>query len=527
MSDHVTLLQRAGEARDDWIDREPHPGPPPHDHGHTFLPAALLSGRRPSRFSALHLLVITDVIAFGGAFLLAQLLASEIVGHSVTFGSQGGIVFLATLPALILVVTLNNLYSRNEERPDHSVVDDFGRMFNAVTAGVLLFVVVSWIALGSSVGIDGILVLWGLTLAALLVTRVAARTVINRRLGFVQNVVIVGAGDVGQLVATKMIGRPGSRLNLVGFVDDDPRPLQDGLEHVALLGSTERLPALIELLDVDRVMIAFSRATNAQMVSLIRGLKDYDVQVDIVPRLFDSFGTRASLHMVEGLPLVGLPALRLSRPALAVKRSMDVIVSGAALLTLSPLLLLVGLLVRRDSPGPVFYRHMRVGQDGEMVGVFKFRTMHAEFCRGAGYGGDRAETAFSALMADPDLRQEFETNFKLARDPRVTRIGAFLRRTSIDELPQLLNVLRGDLSLVGPRPVTTEELPRYGGESTTLLNAKPGLTGFWQISGRSDTSYEERVRLDLAYVTSWSLKSDLSILVKTFRKVFLHRHGAF
>ena len=130
-------------------------------------------------------------------------------------------------------------------------------------------------------------------------------------------------------------------------------------------------------------------------------------------------------------------------------------------------------------------------------------------------------------MSDPDLREEFETNFKLEKDPRVTRVGAFLRRTSIDELPQLLNVLRGDLSLVGPRPVTNEELPRYGGESTTLLNVKPGLTGFWQVSGRSETTYDERVRLDLAYVTGWSLKGDISILVKTFRKVFLHRQGAF
>jgi lipopolysaccharide/colanic/teichoic acid biosynthesis glycosyltransferase len=161
------------------------------------------------------------------------------------------------------------------------------------------------------------------------------------------------------------------------------------------------------------------------------------------------------------------------------------------------------------------------------VGVFKFRTMYQEFCRGPGYGGDRAEAAFAALMADPALREEFETNFKLERDPRVTKVGAFLRKTSIDELPQLLNVLRGELSLVGPRPVTEEELPRYGGESTTLLDVKPGLTGFWQISGRSATSYDERVRLDLAYVTGWSIKSDIAILVKSFQKVFLHRQGAF
>jgi exopolysaccharide biosynthesis polyprenyl glycosylphosphotransferase len=477
--------------------------------------------------SAIHLLVLTDVLALGATFLAARILSDGIAGAGVTFGTGGGLVFLATLPAWILILTLNNLYGRNEERAEHSVVDDLGAIFNSITAGVWGFVITSWIVLGGVVHISGALLLWALALALVLFGRVAARTVISRRLNFVQNVVIVGAGDVGQLVAGKLIGRQGSRLNLVGFVDDDPLPLQGGLEHIALLGPTERLPSLIELLDVDRVMVAFSRATNDQLVTLIRGLKDYDVQVDIVPRLFDSFGTRASLHMVEGLPLVGLPALRLSRAALAVKRSMDVLVSGSALLALSPLLLLAAVLVRRDSPGPVFYRHNRVGRDGETVGVFKFRTMHEEFCRGPGYGGRRAEAAFAALMDDPALKREFETNFKLERDPRVTRLGAFLRRTSIDELPQLLNVLRGDLSLVGPRPVTEEELPRYGGESTTLLNVKPGLTGFWQISGRSETSYDERVRLDLAYVTSWSLKTDISILVKTFRKVFLHRQGAF
>ena len=190
------------------------------------------------------------------------------------------------------------------------------------------------------------------------------------------------------------------------------------------------------------------------------------------------------MHTVEGLPLVGLPALRLSRSALAVKRSMDVLVSGVALLALSPVLAIAALLIKRDSPGPVFYRHCRIGRDGEKVRVFKLRTMHQEFCRGEEFGGDRAEAAFEALMADPELQAEFQTNFKLAKDPRVTKVGAFLRRTSLDELPQLLNVLKGDLSLVGPRPVTEEELPRYCGESAVLLNVKPGLTGHWQISGR-------------------------------------------
>ena len=522
MKDQATFLQRTDEPTDHWLELEL---PVPTEPVRELDPST--AGRRPGRFSVLQLLVAMDVVALVVAFLLAQILTSGIAGSGETFGVNGALVFVATLPVWILVIALHSLYSREEERPDHTVVDDLGGIFNSVTAGTWLFVIASWLVLGSVVSISGILILWGLTLSIMLVGRLAARAAINRRIGFIQNVVIVGAGDVGQLVASKMIGRPGSRLNLVGFVDDDPMPLQPELTHVAMLGPTEHLPSLIELLDVDRVMIAFSRATTDQLVTLIRALKDRDVQVDIVPRLFESFGTRVGMHTVEGLPLVGLPALRLSRPALAVKRSMDVLVSGAALLALAPVLAIAALLIKRDSPGPVFYRHTRVGREGEKVGVFKLRTMQQEFCRGEGFGGDRAEAAFEALMADPDLKAEFETNFKLERDPRVTKVGAFLRRTSIDELPQLLNVLKGDLSLVGPRPVTEEELPRYGGESAVLLNVKPGLTGHWQISGRSETSYHERVRLDLAYVTGWSLKTDLAIMVKTFHKVFVQRQGAF
>ncbi|MDQ3870052.1 MAG: sugar transferase, partial [Chloroflexota bacterium] len=130
------------------------------------------------------------------------------------------------------------------------------------------------------------------------------------------------------------------------------------------------------------------------------------------------------------------------------------------------------------------------------------------------------------LLTDPHKRAQFERTHKFSDDPRVTRTGAFLRRTSLDELPQLINVLSGAISLVGPRPVTREELPRYGGGVAALLNLRPGLTGYWQIMGRSETTYAERVRLDMAYVTSWSLKSDLSILAKTFGRAVLSRHGA-
>jgi exopolysaccharide biosynthesis polyprenyl glycosylphosphotransferase len=350
--------------------------------------------------------------------------------------------------------------------------------------------------------------------------------VTRRRMSLKQNMVIVGAGDVGQMFAEKIVQLPKGRLNLLGFVDDDPKPLGKGLGDIAILGRIDRLTDLVEDLDVDRVVIAFSRAEHQEITALIRSLAELEVQVDIVPRLFEALGTQAGIHTVEGLPFVSLPSLRLSRSALLVKRTLDIALSTAGLVLLSPVVAIVAAAIKRTSPGPVFYRHKRVGKDGREIGVFKFRTMHRECCRGERYGGASAENAFMALMADPEKREEFERDYKLAEDPRVTKVGAFLRRTSLDELPQLINILKGDLSLVGPRPVTQDELARYGEAVGSLLNVTPGLTGHWQISGRSATGYTERVRLDLAYATSWSLKSDLMILAKTFGKAILARQGA-
>jgi lipopolysaccharide/colanic/teichoic acid biosynthesis glycosyltransferase len=193
----------------------------------------------------------------------------------------------------------------------------------------------------------------------------------------------------------------------------------------------------------------------------------------------------------------------------------------------SPLLALIAIRVKRDSPGPVFYRHERIGVGGRTIRLLKFRTMHAKYCRGAEYGGDSAEREFARLMEVAANRAEFASNYKLRNDPRVTRVGAFLRRTSLDELPQLVNVLRGELSLVGPRPIVAEELERYGPEGEALLALRPGLTGYWQINGRSDSGYTERVRLDIAYASNWSLQFDLAILMHTLRLLFSRPGGAY
>ena len=205
------------------------------------------------------------------------------------------------------------------------------------------------------------------------------------------------------------------------------------------------------------------------------------------------------------------------------KRLLDILGAAFGLLLLAPVLLVLALIVKLHDPaGPVLYRQARLGQHGRTIKVLKFRTMRWQYSTGPDRPYQTAQDAFVA-MGRADLVAEFEIAQKVADDPRVSPLGAFLRKTSLDELPQLVNALVGDLSLVGPRPIVLPELARYGDHGATFLAAKPGITGLWQVSGRSDTSYDERVRLDVRYVATWNLMLDLSILARTVLVVALRR----
>ena len=207
-----------------------------------------------------------------------------------------------------------------------------------------------------------------------------------------------------------------------------------------------------------------------------------------------------------------LPVAEQNRTALALKRILDLVLAAALLVAVSPFLAVMALLVKFDSPGPVFYRRRVVGLGGEVFDAFKVRTMIVN--------------ADEFLRQYPDLWTEYQKNIKLKHDPRVTRVGRWLRRLSLDELPQFFNVLRGEMSIVGPRMVTPEELLRYGEFANKRVSVKPGITGLWQVSGRQDVSYEERIRLDMSYLDHWSLWLDLKIMLKTIPAV-LGMTGAY
>jgi exopolysaccharide biosynthesis polyprenyl glycosylphosphotransferase len=322
----------------------------------------------------------------------------------------------------------------------------------------------------------------------------------------------VGAGDVGQLVAKKLRQHPEYGINLVGFIDNQPKTRIDGLNDVALLGGLGHLPRMVQLLDVERVIVAFSKDSHEEMLDVIRSLKDLDIQIDLVPRFFEVIGTNIGVHTAEGLPLIGLPALRLSRSSRIAKRTMDLLFSTIGLVLLAPLFLVAAIWIKLDSRGPVFFRQLRMGSGDQTFEILKFRTMAAD--------ADDRKHEFHGLNkhANGDPRM-----FKIPNDPRVTSCGRKLRRFSIDELPQLINVVRGEMSLVGPRPLILEEDLHVVDWRRQRLNLKPGITGLWQVMGRDDIGFEEMVRLDYVYVTTWSLVNDLKLILRTIPALYRAR----
>jgi exopolysaccharide biosynthesis polyprenyl glycosylphosphotransferase len=308
------------------------------------------------------------------------------------------------------------------------------------------------------------------------------------------------------LFAKKVLNHPEYGINLVGFVDAKPKERQNDLEDVALLGDAGRLPAIVRLLDVERVIFAFSNDSHEETLELLRAVQGLEVQIDIVPRLFEFVSPGVEIHTVEGLPLLGLPPLRLSRSSRLLKRATDLVLTIPTLVALAPLFALLALMIKVDSPGPIFFRQVRVGAAGRTFRIFKFRSMHA--------GADERKHEFAHLNrhlapgGDPRM-------FKIVDDPRVTRVGKLLRRFCLDELPQLLNVVIGEMSLVGPRPLIVDEDQYVEQWARQRLNLKPGVTGPWQVLGRSEIPFAEMVRLDYLYVTRWSLMGDLRLMALT------------
>ncbi len=275
---------------------------------------------------------------------------------------------------------------------------------------------------------------------------------------------------------------------------------------------------------VDEVILADPNLSDNQVLEYLRVAQNSGASCHLVPNMFEVQASNVLFTTMAGMPLLTFRQTPLEGWGRIVKRLIDIVVAILGLLVASPLFLLIAILVKVTDPGPALYGHGRISRGGKKVKIYKFRTMLQKYCTGPGYSGKSPLDIFEE-MGRSDLIEEFKRDQKVKDDPRVSKLGKFLRKSSLDELPQLWNVLRGDLSLVGPRPIVDEELQRYGRWGSYLLSIKPGLTGLWQVSGRNDVSYDERVRLDAHYVQNWSLWQDAIIVIKTFLTILKGRNG--
>jgi len=355
-----------------------------------------------------------------------------------------------------------------------------------------------------------------LTVALLGLCAATARLVIRARLhravALRQRTLILGSGVVAGQVVKKLRNNDQFSLVPVGIIDDDVHDV--GTPNLPWLGKFTELESIIAKRQIDRVIIAFSRASHEQLLESIRACRDAGVAIDVVPRLFEFLDGVRALDQVGGLPLLSIGPTRLSAVAVATKRIMDVCVSVIALVVLSPLLVAVAIAIKVESPGPVFFRQLRAGRDTKGFHLVKFRSMYID--------AEERKKEIGKLNESRD-----GVMFKIQDDPRITRIGSFIRRYSIDELPQLMNVLVGEMSLVGPRPLIFPEAEALETHwHMRRLELRPGLTGPWQIYGRSQSPFQEMVRFDYQYVAGWSLARDCELLLGTIPAVISGR-GAY
>jgi exopolysaccharide biosynthesis polyprenyl glycosylphosphotransferase len=406
----------------------------------------------------------------------------------------------------LLALAIYGLYQQSNRRFRKESFGDLGRIGHAMAIG-------GFLTLGAGIlihRIDGAseihpAQLFSIALVGLIavpIGRAGARRFRLSSKGNRDRVLIVGSGMMVERIRGYFASDP--TIEFVGAVDDDPKP------GSPVVGSIDDMPRLCKELDIDRILIGFSRTHPGELVEQMRPLQG-KVAISIVPRYFELLSWRSQVDDLCGLPMIDVAPPALSLPARFLKRTVDVAVACAGLVALSPLIVFSAIAIKICSPGPVLFRQLRVGRGGRPFTIYKLRTMHVN-----------AENIRHELSSS----NEVDGLFKIREDPRIHRIGRFLRRTSLDEIPQLWNVLRGDMALVGPRPFVLEESERIEGWAARRFEVRPGLTGLWQVSGRSNLNFDELRRLDYLYVASWSLKWDLRIMWHTPACV-LQSRGAY
>ncbi|HEV8638315.1 MAG TPA: sugar transferase [Chloroflexota bacterium] len=458
------------------------------------------------------LIALTDVVLINIAFFLAWFaryrleLGAEVAVENYVDWETYSTIQLALTAILLIVFRLQGLYRL---RRGAGFVDEMGLVVNGTLIGIAVMIVGVFYL--RPFGLSRLVFVYaGIAIVLLLglgrVVRRAYQGVMRRRGIGLERIVVVGTGPLGRMIMQNVVAQPELGYRIVGFVDDE-RTEDIGRFHA--LGRPEDIPRLVDELDVDEVIIALPSSDHARTSQLLMSCAEKHVGFRIVPDFYELSLNQVDIVDINGIPLIGLREAQLSGTNLLVKRAIDVVLASITVVAISWLLLLIGLAIKLDSPGPVLHRSIRVGRGGKPFDFLKFRSMRQD-----------ADALLDRVLHLDDAHSGGRL-FKSRNDPRRTRLGRWLRRTSLDELPQLWNVLRGEMSIVGPRPPFPHEVEKYDDWHRRRLEVTPGLTGLSQVSGRSDLTFDETALLDIWYIENWSIGLDLKIMLRSVPVVAL------
>ncbi|TLS52174.1 sugar transferase [Paenibacillus antri] len=421
---------------------------------------------------------------------------------------QYGLFFIAFAVFYLFFVYKNKIFNF---RASLGLMDELFKTLQAHSYALLISIGISFLLNFDEYSRLVIVSFWVTALMGSFLLRGSKRMIyfsLARKGYLTKNVIIVGAGKIGKLIMDEFGAHPWLGYRVLGYVDDQETSLYDSHQ---CLGTTSSLKSLVTTNHVDEIIITIP-SQRTLVDSIIKDLRKISINIKIVPDMFNLMFSTVQIGNINALPVMTLIRTPMQGLGYALKRIFDVVLSSIGLLIMSPLLGLVAILIKLEDGGPVLYKQIRIGKNGKMFGMYKFRSM--------------VRNAEQLLPQLSDKNEMDGAAFKIKNDPRVTRIGRILRKYSIDELPQLLNVLKGNMSLVGPRPPLPNEVDLYGDWEWRRLEVLPGITGLWQVSGRSDLSFQQWINLDIYYIENWSLGLDVKIMLKTI-PVVIKGEGAY
>lgn len=482
----------------------------------TVVPKQNILRLRLSYYLAPSLLVTADFIAVCLAVYIALLLRSfilEFFSLETTMITVPKAYLYIALPMLyVSTIACTDLYQRRQ------LFQQWAQILFKITSCICTAVIVTAYLLDVTEAISRLFVM--LFWLCSFLTFCGTRYIVKRTLLFLgiwqRPVIIVGAGKTAELLANIFERDKSIGYEIIGFIEDnDSRSILKQYPH---LGKFQEAENIVQQSRVQDVILATPGLKRRELIKLFYRIQPHVRNLIIVP---DMFGVPIGSVEVDGFYdekaiLIKMQNNMKKRRNQWLKRSFDFCASLVGGIAIAPFLLSIAAAIYMTSPGPIIFTHQRIGSKGKRFPCYKFRTMM----------NNSQEILEKYLQENSDAKAEWERDFKLKKDPRITKIGAFLRKTSLDELPQLLNVLKGEMSLVGPRPIVEKEIERYGVYIEDYYLVRPGMTGYWQVSGRNDVDYKERVEMDAWYVRNWSLWQDIVLLFKTV-KVVLDREGAY